>query len=90
MQLQSWAQAGAIPATSSPQIDGCNSYRLEKTKLLQWRQERICEEEASRVPLVPCWHVTVVQQASDNLCNKRRIQHRTLRTGPRLRPIVLQ
>jgi excisionase family DNA binding protein len=48
LTVQSWARAGTIPAASGPGIDGCHSYRFEKARLVQWREEHMSYQEASQ------------------------------------------
>ena len=48
LTVQSWARARIIPAASGPEIDGCHSYRFEKARLIQWREERMSYQEASQ------------------------------------------
>jgi hypothetical protein len=46
LTVQSRARAAIIPAASGPGIEGCHSYRFEKVKLPQWRQEHMSYQEA--------------------------------------------
>jgi len=48
LTIQSWARAGTIPAASGPGIDGCHSYRFEKSGLIAWREERMNYQEVQQ------------------------------------------
>ncbi len=48
LTVQSWTRVRIIPAASGPGIDGCHSYRFEKARLGQWREERMSYQEASQ------------------------------------------